>query len=282
MQRIIDFVVKNKEYIGLTALVIISFSIISIGNVNKIGGFRTVVVGSIGWFQELFTWIPNPGALRNENRALRELNLQLSSDVSKMRHSLIENKKLRDLLAFKDKTPNKLITADVVGNSNLEMRNYITIDKGSAEGISQGMCVRTDAGLVGTIVSVSNDFSLVEIILNRMTKISSKLERNRVNGVVSWDGGEYLVMKNIPESFDIQVGDVLLTSEYVNRYPKDIPIGKIEEVVRDRSSLFMKIRIKPFVDFSSLEQVFVIVELPDPERIKIIQDMEMKLQARKK
>ena len=197
MQRFINFIAKYKELITFTALVVMSLSLISLGNVAQIGGFRTVVIGSIGWLQELFAWVPKPGALQTENRAVRELNLKLSSEVTRMRHSLIENKKLRDLMNMKDKTEYSVISSEIIGKTTVEMRNYITLDKGKQDGIEKGMAVRNDAGLVGTIVIASDNYSLVELIINRNVKIAGKVQRTLVSGILVWEGGENLFMKNI-------------------------------------------------------------------------------------
>lgn len=58
-------------------------------------------MGGIGWMQTAFSWIPNPLALKNENAALRELNLQLSDERAKIRQAIVENDKLRKMLEFK-------------------------------------------------------------------------------------------------------------------------------------------------------------------------------------
>ncbi len=281
MQRIINFTVKYKEYIALVALNVICFSLISMGDVSRIGGYRTFVIGSIGWLQEIFAWIPNPAALKNENKAVRELNRRLSAEVIRMRQSLLENKRLRAMIGFAEKLNVPFVPAEVTGRTIIEMRSYITINRGSASGISEGMSVRTDAGLTGVVTAVTNNYSLVEILLNRNIRIASKIQRNGITGIVSWEGGNNLYLKNIPETFDIQIGDVILTSNYSNKYPEDIPIGQIINIEKDPSSLFLKVTVKPFVNFASLEEVFVIKQLPDPERISLIKEMQKRLQLMK-
>lgn len=281
MQNFLNFIVKFKEFITFGAFVVISLSLISLGNVSEIGGFRTVVIGSVGWMQEIFSFVPNPGALQSENRALRELNLQLSAEVTRMRNSLIENKKLREMLEMEEEQGNPLyISAEVIGKSSIELRQYYTLSSGKEDGVEVGMAVRSAAGLVGVVMGSSDSYSLVELISNRNIKISAKIQRTDISGVLVWEGGKYFKMKNIPESFDVQVGDIVVTSNFSNKYPADIPIAQVVNIEKDPSSLFLKIELKPFVDFSATEEVFVIKEVPDQERIKLIKEMEERILAR--
>jgi rod shape-determining protein MreC len=282
MQNLINFVTRYKVYISFTALVIICLSLISIGDVSRIGGFRTVIIGSMAWMQGAFSWIPNPRSLQNENRALRELNLQLSTEVIKMRTALIENSKLRQMIDFRENFPDSLISAEIVGKSSIELRNYVVINSGTEAGIESGMSVRTDAGLVGTIVGSSDNYSLVEMVNNRNVKISAKIQRTNIDGILTWNGGDYFSMNNIPTSFDIKKGDQVLTSNYSNKYPNDVPFGVVHEVIDEKNSLFFNVKIKPYVNLATVGQVFVIKRIPDRERHLLIQSLEEKLKLLKK
>lgn len=282
MLQLLNLILKFKDYAALTLLGIISLSLISMGDVSKIGGYRAFVVGTIGWLEEAFAWVPNPDALKTENRAVRELNLYLSSELIKSRQALTENKKLRDMLDFKNSIDYPLVSAEVVGKSTIELREYITINKGKKDNIQRGMAVRTDAGLTGVVVIVEDNYTLVETLNNRQVKISAKINRNGIDGILIWSGDKYFNMQNIPKSFDVQEGDELITSNYSRKYPPGIPIGKIVRVEDDKTTLFHKIYVKPYVSFSTLEQVFIIQYISDPERLKLIVDMEERLKAIKK
>ncbi|MBL7999482.1 MAG: rod shape-determining protein MreC [Candidatus Kapabacteria bacterium] len=280
MQRLFEFIVRFKEYITLVLLIIMSFSFMTFGNVAKLGGFRALVIGTIGTVQSAFSWIPNPIALQSENSAMRDLNVQLSNEVVKMRRSVIENDKLRSMLDYKKSEYLPLLTAEVIGKTSTEARNYFTLNKGEADGVQDGMNVITDAGLVGIVISTSKHFCLVQIIINRDSRISSRIERTRSEGVLTWDGTEYLQMRNIPKSYDVQAGDNILSSELSNKYVKDIPIGTIIEVTSDGNSLFRKLKVKPHVNFSSLEHVFIILQTPNPERMKLEQELMKRIEKK--
>jgi rod shape-determining protein MreC len=281
MERLIEFVERFKEYFTFIALVIVSLALIAMGDLSKIGGFRTIVIGSVGWMQNVFSWIPNAGELRNENRTLREMNLQLSSEVVKMRHALLENKSLRESLSLNQKREYEYISSDVIGKNLLEMRNYITLDKGTESGVQIGMTVRNYFGLIGIVVGTVNKYTLVELIKNPDIKISARLLRNGIDGVVVWEGGENLVMKYVPKPFDVKVKDTIITTNYLNKYPPDIPIGEIIDIQEIAGDIFSKIIIKPFVNFHFIEQAFIIKYIPDIDRNKLVREMDEKLRIRK-
>ncbi|MFM6955437.1 MAG: rod shape-determining protein MreC [Ignavibacteria bacterium] len=267
MRRLLEFLFRFKEYAALCGFTCISLIMMNFGNTTELGGYRSIVVGGIGWMQSAFSWIPNPIALKNENAALRELNLQLSDERAKIRQSIIENAKLRKMLEFKKASTIPLVSADIVGKTTTEARNYATINRGEEDGVEVGMPVVTDAGLVGLIVGTSDDYSVVRLLVNRESRIAGKIQRSRIDGILIWDGEDALTMKNIPKSYDVQVGDEVLTSSYSNRYPSNIKIGTVMETRDDGTSLFRRILVKPAVNFITLEQVFVMKLLPNPERI---------------
>lgn len=269
MYRLFDFIVRFKDYVTLTVLVILSFVMMSFSNVAQLGGFRTVVVGGIGWLQNVFAWIPNPVALKSENAALRELNLQLSDERAKLRTAIIENEKLRKLLEFKKQPGFDLAAADVVGKTTVEVRNFATLNKGQKDGIKEGMPAITEAGLAGVVIAASDDYSLVRLLINRDSRIAGKIARSRIDGILVWEGDEYLVMKNIPKSYDVKNGDEVITSTYSNRFPPNIAIGRVKEIRDDNSSMFKKVYIEPSVRFSTIEQLFVAKVVPDTQRIKL-------------
>lgn len=281
IQRFFQIITQSKEFITFVILAVISLTLITNGNVSQIGGFRTIIIASTGWFQDVFSWIPNPGALKSENRALRDLNLQLSAEVTRMRKSLIENETLREMLEFKDTANVPLISAEITGKSSLQLRNYVTLNKGKDADIVRGMSVRTDAGLVGSVIGVSEKYSVVELLTNRNVRVAVKILRTQLDGIMYWDGGEVFKIKNIPNTYDVQVGDVIITSNYSNKYPSNIPIGQVVETKDAPGTLFYSISVKPNVSFETMEQVFVIKQLPDPERMKLLEELEKKLMGKK-
>jgi rod shape-determining protein MreC len=252
----------------------------SIGNLSELGGFRAVIVGSIGWIQSVFAWIPNPVALKAENTALRELNLQLSVEAARSRQAMLENSTLRSMLKLPTLTDHRLIAADVIGKTTTQQRNYATINKGRADGVREDMTVINDAGLVGIVIGASDHFAVLQLLINRDTRVSAKVQRTRVDGIVQWEGENILVMKNVPRTLDVRVGDRILTSNYSALFPANIVIGTVQQADDEANTLFRRIVVAPAANFSTLEQVFVVDAKPNPERVALERLIEERVPGR--
>jgi rod shape-determining protein MreC len=103
-------------------------------------------------------------------------------------------------------------------------------------------------------------------MINRDFRATAKIQRSRVDGIVAWETGQFLLLKNVAKTMDVKPGDVVITSEYSNVFPPNIEIGIIAHVSDETGTLFKQIEIAPNVDFSKLEEVFVMKSLPDSMR----------------
>jgi rod shape-determining protein MreC len=266
MSRLFDLIVTFKEYVVLLLLTIISLLLISSSDAPEIRSLRAFIVGAVGAVQSSTAWLPNPIALRNENRALHELNIDLAAEVGRLRQAQAENERLLALLGFKQRTNVPLLAAKVVGKTATLGRTVFTLDVGARDSVRADMPVITDEGLVGRIVTVSDHYALLVPLINRDFRASSKISRNRVDGVVAWEAGEYAIMKNVPKAYDVQQNDIAITSEYSNLFPPNVPIGTVVDVGDEPNSSFKKIHIRPAVDFAALEHVFVVLTTSAAER----------------
>ncbi len=126
-----------------------------------------------------------------------------------------------------------------------------------------------ETGLVGKVIATSSHFAIGQIVLNKDFRVSAKVQRSRIVGIISWDGGETLRLNNVAKKQDVQEGDVVLTSEYSNIFPRDIRIGTVTKVTDKPGSLFKDVEVEPSVNFATLEEVFVVSMVPDTERASL-------------
>ena len=200
MQRLAEFLFRYRDHIAAALLAIIALTLMSYGNVTQLGGFRALIIGGLGLAQEAFAWIPNPIALEKENRALRQINLELQQEVMVLRRAGVENARLRRMLELKSANNLPLLPASVVGKTVFRTRQFLTIDRGSKDGVHPGMTVMTDAGLVGSVIAISAHYAVVQTLFNRDVRVSARLETTRQEGIVQWDGFDYLLLQNIPKT----------------------------------------------------------------------------------
>jgi rod shape-determining protein MreC len=271
MHRLIDFLEIFKEYLLLLACVVISLVLLALNDSPQIQSIRSYTIGSIGLLHEVFGFIPNYFSLTRENAALRTMNLSLSEEVSRLREAGIENAHLREMLELKQRSRFRYVAAEVIGKSLHLMHGTITIDVGRVDGVTLNMPIVTDGGLVGRVVATSDRYSVGQILLNRDFRASARVQRQRVDGILVWEGGRLLKLKHVAKTLDVQVGDAVVTSEYSSMFPAGIKVGVVTATSQAPGALFEEIEVIPAVDFASLEDVFVILHAPDSSRIVLEQ-----------
>jgi rod shape-determining protein MreC len=193
------------------------------------------------------------------NEALeKEMDL-LRNKINSLNESRLENMRLKESLAFKQRSSLKLIPARVIARSADSWSSSVIIDKGSYQGINPGMGVITYLGLAGRIMEVTSSTSKVMLLSDPSLGVSSFIQRSRQEGLVSGTLGSNLIMKYLPEEADIKIGDMVISSSLNSIYPKGILIGKIIETGKEFSGLSRYAIIEPVVNFSNIEEILVVV-----------------------
>ena len=269
MRRLYEFLFLFKEYLVVGVLLAVSVALLALNDDSQIRTIRSVAVVSVGTLQGALGIIPNYFDLRHENQVLRELNLTLADEVNRLREARLENLRLRHLLGLKERGEFGFVAANVIGKNLQLLRNTVTLDAGERNGLRADMPVVTENGLAGKIVATSSRFAVAQILYNRDIRVSAKIERSRVDGIIRWEGGSALALQDVAKTLDVQAGDLVITSEYSSFFPPGIRIGVVSSARGAEGSLFQSVEVRPAVDFSRLEEVFVITSMPDSERIAL-------------
>lgn len=198
--------------------------------------------------------------VRHENEALRAQLADLEVKLQEQRALAARTAQLQALLDLKTSISLPTIAAEVIaGNPNQGMRT-ITIDRGSSDGVRANMAVIAPRGIVGRIVGEpASHASRVQLLLDRDAAAGALTERARAGGmVVGFDGDPPMRMELVSNLSDVKPGDVVVSSGVDGIYPKGFRIGQVERAERG-SGLDMIITVRPAVDFSSLEEVLVVL-----------------------
>ncbi len=270
MQRLILIVQLFKEYIIFAVLVLCSIIFLTFEDNRQIQYIRSLAVAIVGIGENTISSIPNFFELHSENQRLRRRALELYSEVAQLREAQLQNIRLQKLLQFKDTCQFKLQSAEVVCKSLHLLHNTLIINVGLADSVRPPMPVISDAGLVGRISMASQHYSVVQLMLNQDFRASAKTQRSRADGILAWQGGNNTLLKNVSKSQDVAEGDLVITSQYSNTFPKNIEIGTVVHVSDESGTLFKRVEVKPSVDFARVEEVFVIRSVPDSARAAII------------
>ncbi|MBI2269315.1 MAG: rod shape-determining protein MreC [Bacteroidetes bacterium] len=152
------------------------------------------------------------------------------------------------------------ISARVVNNSTNRRNNYLTLDRGTLQGIKPDMAVVSTDGVVGVVISVSQNFSSVMSLLHKDSRISAMLKKDGSFGPLAWEGDDYnyATLTDIPNHVKLKAGDTIVTSPYGSTYPKNILIGTIDKFEIRSGEPFFTIRVKLSTQFKKLSYVYIV------------------------
>lgn len=241
------------------------------------GAFSRVQVATSSFVRGVRDLWTNYAALRgarDENVSLKRQMAELEVRLQEQRALAGRTAKLQELLELKQSTELPTIAAEVIaGNPNPGVMQ-ITIGRGTADGVHADMAVIAPKGLVGRVVGEpSAHAARVQLIIDRTAAAGALTERTRAGGLVMGvDRQPPLVLDRVSNLADVKPGDVVLTSGVDGIYPKGWPIGIVERS-ESGPGLHRVVTVKPTVDFSSLEEVLVVLvpargATPDEEKPK--------------
>lgn len=152
------------------------------------------------------------------------------------------------------------IEAKVINNSVNRRNNYITINRGSKDGIAKNMGVISSTGIVGLVVSTSEHFALIQSLLHKDSRVSAMLTGSREIGTLLWNDDldpRKCLLIDVPNHVKAKVGEEVVTSGY-SLWPAGISIGKISNLHAKGGGFFLNMEVILTVDFSKLEYVYVV------------------------
>lgn len=272
MRNLIEFLSRYNHWLLFILLEVVSMVLLFRFNAYQ---------GSV-WFSsanavagKMYAWdsyIESFFSLRNVNEQLMQRNLMLERQLAMMQEQM-KDQKGDSLTAGQDQLKRlegfKLIPARVVSSSLNRPDNFITIDKGSADGVKKDMGVACGNGVVGVVYLVSTHYSIVIPVLNVQSRISCKLSRWGYFGYLSWTGGatDEAYLEDIPRHAHFYLGDEVVTSGFSSLFPPGILVGKVLHVYNSADGLSYRLRIKLSTDFGNLRNVAVIDNSAMQERI---------------
>lgn len=250
----------------------------------------------LGWANELtgminsrYKSVDDFFHLRAENERVHRLNDSLlnllSRNFTKADTSAME---VRDSIPFDTLgsyrtylwRPAKVTYATVTAQ-----KNYIQINKGSRHGVKDNNSViNSDGSIVGVVLNVSPNYATARSLLHVDSRISVALKKGGNIGTVIWDGKDprFLLMEKVPKSDSILVGDTILTSNLTSVFPAGYMVGTVAEIIKDKSSNFLTLKVKTAANFFNLEQVHVVEDLYYDEKTKLLDNAKKMIEDRSK
>ncbi len=275
MRNIFIFIQRYFNFLLFLVLQILSIIFIIKFNKTHEAAYSSIANEVTGRINIQYSQFYDFFHLKQANKALSEENARLRNimgvnfeDADTTRIKILDSL-TRDTLGRIRKFT--WLPAKVVSNSIASQTNYITLHRGLKHGVVKDMAVIGPSGVVGIVISASDNFSIVMSLLHTDSKVSSMLPRLKVTGSVEWDGKDpqILTLRNIPKSAKVAKGDTVVTSNYSANFPSNIPVGFVKSVSTEPSSNFYTIKLNAATNFYALQYVNLVENLQWAEQRRL-------------
>jgi len=213
---------------------------------------------SIGGIENAWVRYVQLVGLGQENRNLKNKISGLQSELNLYKEGFQEAQRLKKLQSLHEEHRHRFLSARVIGKEQAALSKTLWINKGSSDGLKPGMPVLVPPGLIGRLTDVSWHSSKVLLLIDENSNVDALIQRTRVQGIVRGAGSQGCVVKYISKIQDVKEGDMVVTAGMSNLFPKGLLVGKVSHVDRMDVGLFLKIRVAPFAEFATLEEVLVL------------------------
>lgn len=251
MQRIIYFLIRNKDFILFLSLLFICLLInISYNEYNKSRFLNSSNTLFSHLYNTKFT-ISKYFNLEYQNKILTEENRKL--------RLILYNTNEKKVDQF-EKVNFDVTSVSVIKNSYSYSNNFITIDSGKKDSIDIDNGVISSKGVVGIIDKTTYNYSRFISILNTNFLLNAKFKNSNYFGILSWDGINInkVQLKDVPKQAEVSIGDTIVTGGNSLIFPKGIPVGYVDSYKLDNSENYLELEIKLATDMTNIEKLYVL------------------------
>lgn len=216
--------------------------------------------------------------------SLKKENDRLAVENALLRNFLKSNYKVLPLKEFRRndtlyKQQYSYISAKVVNSSVNKRRNFLTLNIGAEQGVTQDMAVMSSEGIVGIVTNVSANFSSVMSVLHKDVRVNCQLKKDGSYGPLVWDGSDYryCLLTDIPTHAKMKPGDTVITSELSGIFPEGLVVGTIDSYERRQNEDFYTAKVRLSADMKKVNHVYVIKNKFKQERDSLEQTTQVQL-----
>jgi rod shape-determining protein MreC len=277
MKNLLEFLHAHFHWFLFLVLEVLSLMlVVQYNNYQNSVWFTTANV-AVGKFYEWDSKVESFFSLTKVNESLTRRNFFLERQVNQLRrlyneaHEQPDTSELREMEMLEKY---QLIPAKVVTNELHKANNLMTIDKGSSDGVEEGMGVACGQGVVGVVYLTSSHYSVVIPVLNiKSSRISCAIRNRGYFGVLRWDGKDAGIayVEDIPRHARFKRGEWVETNGYSSIFPPGVLVGQIRQVYNSRDGLSYRLQVRLSTDFGQLRDVVVISDKTISERMRLMQ-----------
>ncbi len=268
MQQIINFFIRNKNFLLFAFLFLISLAL----TIQSHSYHKSKFIGSAnfltGGIYNTFDGIGQYFNLNSENQKLLEENNRLKSLLFNTNKALLPDSSLLEKYY--------LIPARVLKNNYASTNNFLTIDRGQRDSVISDLGVITSKGIVGIVDNASNKYARVLSILSTTSRVNAQLKKTDHFGILTWNGRQNDIVQliDIPKQAPIIPGDTIVTGGRSTIFPQGIPIGEVIDFELDETANYYNVNIKLFNDMTNIGHVHVIMNADKKEIIQLEEEID--------
>lgn len=256
MQQIINFIIRNKNFL----LFLLLFSISFVFTIQTHSYHKSKFINSANF---LTGGVYNTVNNLTEYLHLKSQNQVLAEENSRLKMLLFNSETKKDSVYLDTVSYGgtyKFTRTNVIKNSYSGSNNVLLLNKGKNDGLKTDLGVISSKGIVGVIDKTSKRYATVISVLNTINKLSAQLKKTNHFGTLSWNAKSpnFVQLIDIPKIAPIVKGDTIITSGRSSIFPKGIPIGIIHDFKLDAAENYYEINVKLFNDMTNLEHVYII------------------------
>ena len=276
MRNLLDFLARHNHWFLFVLLEVVSFVLLFKYNSYQGSVWFSSANAVAGKVYDASSAGDQYFSLVDVNRKLTERNVYLERELARLTDTAT--------VAAKDSTymqrmqagvlrKYKSVPARVVSNSLDKLNNFITIDKGTADGVGKDMGVACGLGVVGIVYLTAEHYSVVIPVLNSKSNISCSIRGRGYFGYLHWYGDrpDEAYLDDVPRHARFRIGDIVVTSGYSSVFPPGMLVGKIMRVYNSANGMSYRLRVKLSTDFGNLRDVCVINDSEMMEQMKLLE-----------
>ena len=263
-----------SDWIILIALLSASLVLMLNQNQTMVRNIRILSLDYISRIESQITWAQQLRHVMNDNERLRQENLQLISQLSRLNAALLEEPEHSDALQFHRNSGYEMVGGRVISRDIFGIDNFLTLNIGSAHGVEENMPVVSPEGILGRVWLVSTDYCRVLSYLNPAFRVPVEIRPSMTVGIASWAGqrADRLHVEHVAKTSAIDIGDQVVTSSTSHIFPPGHTVGVIAEVDTLRGMNYLDVTLRPTADVEKTQFAFVLLHEPDDERATLEQE----------
>lgn len=208
------------------------------------------------WLSEVFA---SRQSLLRDNRALHDEHLQLRAQIREVAVLQAENERLRQLLGATQQLSNETAVAELLSVDLDPFRHRVVIDRGSTTGVTRGQVLVDVSGVLGQIVDVSAFTAHAMLITDPAHALPVEVNRTAARAIAYGMGStDALALPDLPQSIDLQLGDLVVTSGLGGRFPRGLAVGRIVNFTRPAGEPLAYATIEPAAAMDRSREVLLL------------------------